>query len=49
MYKGMGAPLATVAAFNAVLFSARGTMERLLAHKDGVSQSASIMVYEVNP
>ncbi|GMH44656.1 hypothetical protein BSKO_12608 [Bryopsis sp. KO-2023] len=35
LYKGMGAPLATVAAFNAVLFSSRGTMERLLSHSDG--------------
>ena len=31
----MGAPLATVALFNAVLFSARGRMEALLAHSDG--------------
>lgn len=31
----MGAPLATVALFNAVLFSARGRMEALLAHADG--------------
>ncbi|KAK6934985.1 Mitochondrial substrate/solute carrier [Dillenia turbinata] len=30
LYKGMGAPLATVAAFNAVLFTARGQMETLL-------------------
>ena len=30
LYKGMGAPLATVAAFNAVLFTARGQMEALL-------------------
>ena len=35
MYRGMGAPLATVALFNAVLFSVRGRMERLLAHADG--------------
>ena len=35
MYRGMGAPLATVALFNAVLFSVRGKMERLLAHADG--------------
>lgn len=31
LYKGMGAPLATVAAFNAVLFSSRGAVERLLS------------------
>ncbi|CAL0331576.1 unnamed protein product [Lupinus luteus] len=30
LYKGMGAPLATVAALNAVLFSVRGQMEALL-------------------
>ena len=35
IYRGMGAPLATVALFNAVLFSARGRMEALLAHADG--------------
>ena len=35
MYRGMGAPLATVALFNAVLFSVRGKMERVLAHADG--------------
>jgi hypothetical protein len=31
----MGAPLATVALCNAVLFSARGAAERALAHADG--------------
>lgn len=31
LYKGMGAPLATVAAFNAVLFSSRGAVERVLS------------------
>eukprot|EP00775_Hariotina_reticulata_P007500 gene7500-7710_t len=35
IYKGMGAPLAAVAVFNAVLFASRGQMEVLLAHKDG--------------
>ncbi|KAJ0914072.1 putative mitochondrial carrier domain protein [Helianthus annuus] len=30
LYKGMGAPLATVAAFNALLFTVRGQMETLL-------------------
>jgi hypothetical protein len=32
---GMAAPLATVALFNAVLFSARGQAQALLAHDDG--------------
>lgn len=35
LYKGMGAPLATVAAFNAVLFSVRGQMESLLRSEPG--------------
>ncbi|KAJ6714833.1 MITOCHONDRIAL CARRIER PROTEIN [Salix viminalis] len=35
LYKGMGAPLATVAAFNAVLFSVRGQMETLLRSQPG--------------
>lgn len=35
LFKGMGAPLATVALFNAVLFATRGQMERILAHADG--------------
>lgn len=35
LYKGMLAPLATVAAFNAVLFSSRGAAERVLS-PDGV-------------
>ncbi|KAF7829236.1 mitochondrial carnitine/acylcarnitine carrier-like protein [Senna tora] len=35
LYKGMGAPLATVAAFNAVLFTARGQMEALLRSHPG--------------
>lgn len=35
LYKGMGAPLATVAAFNAVLFSVRGQMEGLLRSHPG--------------
>lgn len=34
-YRGLGPPLATVAAFNAVLFSSRGISERLLRHEDG--------------
>lgn len=36
LYKGMGAPLATVAAFNAVLFSVRGQMEAILRSEPGV-------------
>ncbi|XP_077235302.1 mitochondrial carnitine/acylcarnitine carrier-like protein [Tasmannia lanceolata] len=39
LYKGMGAPLATVAAFNAVLFTARGQMEALLRSQPGVPLS----------
>ncbi|XP_034572909.1 mitochondrial carnitine/acylcarnitine carrier-like protein isoform X2 [Setaria viridis] len=36
LYKGMGAPLATVAAFNAVLFTIRGQMEAVLRSEPGV-------------
>lgn len=35
LYKGMGAPLATVAVFNAVLFSVRGKMEAILRSEPG--------------
>ena len=35
IYKGVSAPLATVALFNAVLFASRGQMEVLLKHADG--------------
>ncbi|MFS8022500.1 putative mitochondrial carrier domain superfamily [Helianthus anomalus] len=35
LYKGMGAPLATVAAFNALLFTVRGQMETLLRSAPG--------------
>jgi solute carrier family 25 carnitine/acylcarnitine transporter 20/29 len=35
LYKGMGAPLATVAVANAVLFCARGQMEAALRHHPG--------------
>lgn len=35
LYKGMGAPLATVAAFNAVLFTVRGQMEAFLRSAPG--------------
>ena len=41
LFRGMGAPLATVAVYNAVLFSARGSMERFLAHSDGAQPFAS--------
>ncbi|XP_044433847.1 mitochondrial carnitine/acylcarnitine carrier-like protein [Triticum aestivum] len=37
LYKGMGAPLATVAAFNAVLFIVRGQMEALLRSEPGAA------------
>ncbi|KAL2499000.1 Mitochondrial carnitine/acylcarnitine carrier-like protein [Abeliophyllum distichum] len=36
LYKGMGAPLATVAALNAILFTVRGQMEALLRSEPGV-------------
>ncbi|KAF4358011.1 hypothetical protein CsatB_004523 [Cannabis sativa] len=36
VYKGMGAPLATVAVFNAVLFSVRGKLETMLRSEPGV-------------
>lgn len=36
LYKGMGAPLATVAALNAVLFTVRGQMESLLRSDPGL-------------
>lgn len=37
LYKGMGAPLATVAALNAVLFTVRGQMEALLRSEPGAA------------
>ena len=40
MFKGMAAPLATVALFNAVLFATRGQMEILLKHEDGAPFTA---------
>lgn len=43
MYKGMGAPLATVALFNAVLFASRGQMEVLLAHPDGALWARAVL------
>ncbi|XP_077236912.1 mitochondrial carnitine/acylcarnitine carrier-like protein [Tasmannia lanceolata] len=41
LYKGMGAPLATVAAYNALLFTARGKMEALLRSQPGVPLSVN--------
>lgn len=41
LYKGMGAPLATVAAFNAVLFTVRGQMEALLRSEPGAILSVN--------
>ncbi|MED6133018.1 hypothetical protein PIB30_024392 [Stylosanthes scabra] len=41
LYKGMGAPLATVAAFNAVLFTVRGQMESLVRTQPGVPLTVS--------
>ena len=35
LFRGMGAPFATVAVYNAILFAARGQMESMLAHADG--------------
>jgi Mitochondrial carrier protein len=40
MYRGMGLPLATVALFNAVLFSSRGAVNEVLKHKDGALLTA---------
>lgn len=36
IYRGMGPPLVAVAAFNAILFSARGAAHKRLARPDGV-------------
>ncbi|XP_065878983.1 mitochondrial carnitine/acylcarnitine carrier-like protein [Euphorbia lathyris] len=44
LYKGMGAPLATVAAFNAVLFTVRGQMEGLLRSHPGAPLTVSQQV-----
>lgn len=44
LYKGMGAPLATVAAMNAVLFTARGQMETLVRTAPGVPLSVEQQV-----
>ena len=44
LYKGMGAPLATVAAFNAVLFTVRGQMESLVRAHPGAHLSVSQQV-----
>ncbi|KAL9242695.1 hypothetical protein vseg_016671 [Gypsophila vaccaria] len=44
LYKGMGAPLATVAVFNAVLFTVRGRMEAYLRSAPGVPLTVSQQV-----
>ncbi|KAH9607058.1 hypothetical protein KSS87_004987 [Heliosperma pusillum] len=44
LYKGMGAPLATVAAFNAVLFTVRGQMEAYLRSAPGIPLTVSQQV-----
>lgn len=44
LYKGMGAPLATVAAFNAVLFTVRGQMEALVRSQPGQPLSVNQQV-----
>eukprot|EP00262_Sarcandra_glabra_P006866 TRINITY_DN19426_c0_g1_i1.p1 TRINITY_DN19426_c0_g1~~TRINITY_DN19426_c0_g1_i1.p1 ORF type:complete len:299 (+),score=58.61 TRINITY_DN19426_c0_g1_i1:179-1075(+) len=44
LYKGMGAPLATVAAFNALLFTVRGQMEALLRSQPGAPLSVNQQV-----
>ncbi|EEC67489.1 hypothetical protein OsI_34751 [Oryza sativa Indica Group] len=44
LYKGMGAPLATVAAFNALLFTVRGQMEAVLRSEPGAPLTVSQQV-----
>ncbi|XP_078442501.1 mitochondrial substrate carrier family protein [Wolffia australiana] len=44
LYKGMGAPLATVAAFNALLFTVRGQMEGLVRSEPGSPLSVNQQV-----
>ncbi|VAH17464.1 unnamed protein product [Triticum turgidum subsp. durum] len=46
LYKGMGAPLATVAAFNALLFTVRGQMETLLRSEPGAPLQAQSSLAE---
>ncbi|KAJ0510510.1 putative mitochondrial carrier domain superfamily [Helianthus annuus] len=45
LYKGMGAPLATVAALNAVLFTVRGQMEALLRSEPGAPLIVHIIIH----
>ncbi|XP_057448621.1 mitochondrial carnitine/acylcarnitine carrier-like protein [Lotus japonicus] len=45
LYKGMGAPLATVAALNAVLFTVRGQMEALFRSHPGASLTVHQQVF----
>lgn len=35
LFRGMAAPFATVAVYNAFIFAARGQMEKVLNHADG--------------
>ncbi|KAE8729639.1 Mitochondrial carnitine/acylcarnitine carrier-like protein [Hibiscus syriacus] len=46
LYKGMGAPLATVAAMNAVLFTVRGQMEALLRLEPGIPLTVNQQVID---
>ncbi|KAJ0510527.1 putative mitochondrial carrier domain superfamily [Helianthus annuus] len=45
LYKGMGAPLATVAALNVVLFTVRGQMEALLRSEPGAPLIVHIIIH----
>ena len=40
LYRGLAAPLATIAVFNAVMFATRGQVEQWLAHSDGAVHPA---------
>ena len=42
LFRGMGAPFATVAVYNAILFAARGQMESMLAHADGAALAQAV-------
>lgn len=44
LYKGMGAPLATVAAFNALLFTVRGQLEAMLRSHPGAALTVNQQV-----
>lgn len=49
LYRGMAAPLATVAAFNALLFSVRGFMESTLKHADGECKPIPVQLSQPLP